>query len=204
MAITKKKRSQIASVFRCASFEKALSMIWNRCLLHRGAKTASKRNASATRRGTAKAAGNCSVALPVEESILGNHLGLRTWMCHQLAYRITDFSGAACFFPSDLSFDFELGGSAGLVCGGVVLAFFEEIGHFQAQVSGVGGIAQTGVELDDAGANELLDFAIEMLHVFGAAIAHGVQQRLAFALALFHVFARAHGGLQDFHCGDAP
>src|SRR2546425_7272295 len=86
MAITKKKRSQIASVFRCASFEKALSMIWNRCLLHRGAKTASKRNASATRRGTAKAAGNCSVALPVEESILGNRSEEHTSELHSLAY----------------------------------------------------------------------------------------------------------------------
>src|SRR3989442_4372653 len=103
MAITKKKRSQIASVFRCASFEKALSMIWNRCLLHRGAKTASKRNASATRRGTAKAAGDCSVALPVEESVLGNHLGLRTWTCHHLPSRITDFSVAAVALPTDLS-----------------------------------------------------------------------------------------------------
>src|SRR5437899_1089162 len=74
-----------------------------------------------------------------------------------------------------LSFDFERGGSAGLVSGRVVLASFEEIGHFKAQVSGVGGIAQTGVELDDASANELLDFTIEMLHAFGAAIAHGIE-----------------------------
>src|SRR5260370_19773235 len=75
-------------------------MIWNRCLLHRGAKTASKRNASATRRGTAKAVGNCSIALPVEEFILGNHLGLWTRMCHQAAYRITDFSDQAASFAA--------------------------------------------------------------------------------------------------------
>src|SRR6266571_1931130 len=104
----------------------------------------------------------------------------------------------------ELTFDFELGGSAGLVCRGVVLAFFEEIGHFEAQVSGVGGIAQTGVKLDDAGADELLDFAIEMLHAFGRAVAHGIEQRLAFALAFFDVFASAHGGLQDFNRCNAP
>src|SRR6266705_1668008 len=85
MEITEKKRNQIASASVCASFEKALSMVWNRCLLHRGAKTASKRNASATRRGTAKLVGNCSIALPVGELILRNHLGLRIWMCHQAA-----------------------------------------------------------------------------------------------------------------------
>src|SRR5260370_19303741 len=78
-------------------------MIWNRCLLHRGAKTASKRNASATRRGTAKAVGNCSIALPVEEFILGNHLGLWTWMCHQAAYRITDFGSQAASFAACVS-----------------------------------------------------------------------------------------------------
>ncbi len=78
----------------------------------------------------------------------------------------------------ELAFDFERGGSAGLVSGRVVLAFFEEIGHFKAQVSGVGGIAQAGLEVYDSGADELLDFAIEMLHAFGRAVAHGIEQRL--------------------------
>ena len=41
-----------------------------------------------------------------------------------------------------------------------------------------------------------------MLHAFLAAIGHGVHQAFAFAFALFHVFAGAHGGFQNFQHGD--
>src|SRR6267143_4141186 len=42
-----------------------------------------------------------------------------------------------------------------------------------------------------------------MLHAFCAAVAHGVEERLAFALAFFDVFAGAHRGFQNLHGGDA-
>ena len=53
-------------------------------------------------------------------------------------------------------------------------------------------------------ANQLLDFAVEILHSFVRAVAHGVQQRFAFALALLNVLARAQRGLEDFEGGHAP
>src|SRR6266852_2455702 len=42
-----------------------------------------------------------------------------------------------------------------------------------------------------------------MLHAFCAAVAHGVEERLAFALAFFDVLAGAHRGFQNLHGGDA-
>src|SRR5467141_3181131 len=42
-----------------------------------------------------------------------------------------------------------------------------------------------------------------MLHAFCAAVAHGVEERLAFALAFFDVFAGAHRRFQNLHGGDA-
>jgi hypothetical protein len=42
-----------------------------------------------------------------------------------------------------------------------------------------------------------------MLHTFGAAVAHGVEERLAFGLAFFDVFAGTHCGFQNLHGGDA-
>src|SRR6266850_1382330 len=42
-----------------------------------------------------------------------------------------------------------------------------------------------------------------MLHAFCAAVAHGIEERLAFALAFFDVFAGAHRGFQNLHGGDA-
>ena len=42
-----------------------------------------------------------------------------------------------------------------------------------------------------------------MLHALGGAIAHGVEERLTFAFALFNVLPGAHGGLEDFDGGNA-
>src|SRR5712664_4433686 len=42
-----------------------------------------------------------------------------------------------------------------------------------------------------------------MLHALGAAIAHGIEKRLAFGFTFFNVLPRAHRGLENFHGGDA-
>src|SRR5579859_3269673 len=70
-----------------------------------------------------------------------------------------------------------------------------EVGQFQAQVAGVGGVGHAGLKFDSAGADQLFDFAIEVLHAFGCSYAHGVEQSLAVALAFFNVFAGTKGGL---------
>jgi hypothetical protein len=66
-----------------------------------------------------------------------------------------------------------------------------EIGQFQAQIAGIGGIGQSGFQIDDALANQSLDLAIEVLHSFRAANAHGIEQGFALALTPFNVFASA-------------
>ena len=43
-----------------------------------------------------------------------------------------------------------------------------------------------------------------MLHAFGAAVAHGIEKRLAVAFTFFNVLPGAHRGLENFHGGDAP
>jgi len=79
----------------------------------------------------------------------------------------------------------------------------KKIGEFEAQIAGIGGVGKTGLEANNSGADHFLYFTIEILHAVGAAIAHGVEQRLAFGLALFHILARAQRGFQNFNGGDA-
>src|SRR5437016_11181426 len=91
-----------------------------------------------------------------------------------------------------LALDFDLGGAVGilpcrLACSRPVKTLFEEIGHFQAQISSICRIGQTGFEIDDPGANEPFNLAIEVLHTLGAAIAHGIEKRLALGFAFFNV-----------------
>src|ERR1700674_3242872 len=52
--------------------------------------------------------------------------------------------------------------------------------QFLAQHGGVAGKREAGFEIDDAVADELGDFSVEVLHAFGGAGFHGVQQGLAF------------------------
>src|SRR5438445_11230261 len=107
--------------------------------------------------------------------------------------------------------DFDLGHTVGVVrrelaCSRATRTrtLVEEIGHFQAQISGIRRISEASFEIDDTRPNEPVNLAIKVLHAFGAAVAHGIEKRLAFRFTLFHVIPRAHGGLENFHGGDAP
>src|SRR5579863_5669729 len=51
---------------------------------------------------------------------------------------------------------------------------FGEVGENQAQVAGIRGVGQSGVEIHDSGADQLVDFAVEVLHAFGVPILHGL------------------------------
>src|SRR5689334_18343995 len=84
------------------------------------------------------------------------------------------------------------------ILGGIV-AVLEKICKFEAEVARVGGIANAGIEIDEAGADKLFDFAVEVLHAFGITVAHGVEQSFAFILAFLDIIAGAHGGLENLN-----
>src|SRR6266404_3716389 len=94
---------------------------------------------------------------------------LRCWRtCHDLV------------LPLD-TYWFGLGVAVGL----------EEVGYFEAEVAGIGGVGQRGVVIDCAGTQKFFQFTVEVLHAIGVAIAHGIEECLAFAFPFFHVIARA-------------
>src|SRR6185312_12937912 len=78
-----------------------------------------------------------------------------------------------------------------------------EVRKFQAQVAGIGGVSEPSFEINSPFANQALDFTIKMLHAFGAADAHGVQQGLAFGFALLDILPSSQSGLEDFDCRNA-
>src|SRR5713226_8010576 len=96
--ITKRNKSQIASVFRSASFVKPPSKRWKKSSAERGAKRLSEINPSATIRTTRISVGNYSIVLPLAGFISRNIFGFRTWIAPQAAYRITDFGVEAALF----------------------------------------------------------------------------------------------------------
>src|SRR6266851_10325729 len=87
---------------------------------------------------------------------------------------------------------------------GRMLTFLKIIRHFEAKIPRICRIGHSSFEIDNARADEPVNLAVEVLHAFGAAIAHGIEKRFAVAFTLFHVFPRTHSGLEYFHCGDAP
>src|SRR5258708_32823981 len=90
---------------------------------------------------------------------------------------------------------------------GLLLADFwivEIVLQFKTKISSIGGETERGLELHQVGSNKFIEFAVKILHALGAAIAHRVQERLAFAFALFDVFPSAHCGLENFDRGNAP
>src|SRR5258708_5852329 len=92
------------------------------------------------------------------------------------------------------------------ITGGLLLADFwivEIVLQFKTKIPGVGGETKPDLELYQVGANKFIEFAVKMWHALGAAIAHRVQERLAFAFALFDVFPSAHCGLENFDGGNA-
>src|SRR6267378_69451 len=95
---TEKNNSQIASVFRSASFVKAPSKRRKKFSPERGAKRLGEIDPSATIRTTRISVGNCSIVLPLAEFISRNILGFRTWVGRQVRYRITDFGVEAALF----------------------------------------------------------------------------------------------------------
>src|SRR5260370_36756958 len=60
------------------------------------------------------------------------------------------------------------------------------------------------LEIHDPRADELFNFAIEVLHALGVAIAHRIEKRLAFGFSLFNVISRTHRRFEDFHSSDTP
>src|SRR6266849_3743283 len=109
-----------------------------------------------------------------------------------------------------LTLDFDFGGAIGILGGWLacsrtvrMLTLLEVISHFQAQISCIRRVGQSGFVIDDPRADELVYLAVEVLHAFGATIAHGIEKRLAFAFTFFNVLPRAHRGFEDFHSGDA-
>src|SRR2546423_5736497 len=78
------------------------------------------------------------------------------------------------------------------------------VAEAQLEVAGVGGVGERVFTVDDACAYELFEDAVEGLHAVEFALLHRVGERLALAVAVLHVLARACSGLQDFDGGDAP
>jgi len=78
---------------------------------------------------------------------------------------------------------------------------FGEVGEDEAQVAGVGGVLHGGMEVDGAVAHEFFEFAVEVLHAVLIAVAHGVEERLAFLLTLLDVLASAECAFEDFVLG---
>ena len=74
---------------------------------------------------------------------------------------------------------------------------FEHVGDLDLQVRDVGRVAEAGLDRDRAGADQLLDLAVEVLHPIVGADFHGVEQRLAVSFALLDVVARAQRALED-------
>ena len=66
-----------------------------------------------------------------------------------------------------------------------------KICEFQTQVPGIGGVAESGVQIDGSYANEFFNFTIEVLHSLVVSNSHGVKQGLAFGFTFFHVLTRA-------------
>jgi len=96
-----------------------------------------------------------------------------------------------------LADNFDLGFAGGLLHrgrGDGLRLLFDYIREFQAQVAGICGKGHASLQINDARAEQLIEFAIEVLHAFGRAVAHGVHQGFAFAFPLFDVLARAQGG----------
>src|ERR1700751_3309825 len=70
---------------------------------------------------------------------------------------------------TELRREFEFG----FFLGGVLWFFLavEEVGKFKAEIAGVGGVGKAGIGVNDTITDELFDFAVEMLHAFGVAVA---------------------------------
>src|SRR5437764_12891662 len=62
-----------------------------------------------------------------------------------------------------------------------------EICEFQTQVSGIGGVAESGFQIDASCATEFFNFTIEVLHSLVVSNPHSVKQGLAFGFTFFHV-----------------
>jgi hypothetical protein len=61
----------------------------------------------------------------------------------------------------------------------------------EPQVPRIRGVSESRTNVQDAGTDEFLDLAIEMLHAISVAICHRFQQRLAILFAFFYIIAGA-------------
>src|ERR1700689_5048636 len=76
--------------------------------------------------------------------------------------------------------------------------FVWHIGQIQKQIAGIRSVSQSRFPFDNPTADELLNFAVEMLHALLIADAHRIKQGLAFDLAFFDILPSAQSSLQDF------
>src|SRR2546430_3831254 len=147
MPITRKKSSQMASVFLWASAAKGRAIARRARPLPRGASTASKIKTSATPRSTHNSPGNCSIVSLLEKFISGKESSTQAASVKQRRLQDNRFLCREAFLPKDLSFNLDFC-SAGVPCGDVRLGLFEKVGHFQTKVSCIGRVGHSGLELD--------------------------------------------------------
>src|SRR5215472_7720354 len=74
--------------------------------------------------------------------------------------------------------------------------------QFLAEDGSVAGERNPGVQVDQASAHQLRDFAVEVLHAVGFAAFDRVEQRPSVVLTFFHAFARPGVRLEDFEYGE--
>src|SRR5580704_11710321 len=75
--------------------------------------------------------------------------------------------------------------------------FAGNVRQFQLEVTGIRGIGESGIHVEDSLADHSIDLAVKVLHAFLAADAHRIQQGLALRFAFFYILASAQRGFQD-------
>src|SRR6266699_7160592 len=206
--MTTKKRVMAASVLRFARRERNDSTAWKTLGVSRGRNIAKTEKQMATPTTSPSAWGTRSHRMSMNTLMEGMSFPLGIVACARRSTKEDSSTWLRNVEKRNLALDFDLGSAVGILCGRLAnrpssLAIFEKIGHFQAEIPGIGRIGQAGFEIDDSRANEFVNFTVEMLHTLGAAIAHGIEKGFALGLPFFNVFASAHSGLEDFDGGNA-
>src|SRR6185295_69553 len=205
-SITDKGKTKSDATACCARREEVLSMRANHFWPMPGRKIARRTTAAmATGRSGIATLRKEPMQVAPGSAIIGEESTAKRQISAREKRRDDGTEGTRSAFDFDFSFAlFGFGRSGcGSRSGCASHGSLRQVGQLEAQVAGVGGETHAGFEIDEAFANVLLNDAVEMLHAVGVAIAHGVEQRFAFAFALFHVIASAHGGFQDLDGGDA-
>ena len=76
-------------------------------------------------------------------------------------------------------------------------------GQGAPQLLGIGGVVHRGFKVDDFGANQLFEFAVEVLHAFRGAVFQGFQQSTSGGIFALQMVRGGGCVLKNFHDGDA-